>query len=162
MITEAINKLSLSLKVLKKLSRIPDYDKTFLEQQMAAVEKSRSLLVMYRQNLLKQMVTELQQLLNHKGIMPLVEVSSQQLGHIGQIMNNTGGILDNRSKIVDNLMPPQPGRIANALLIAQITEYMRSTIQLVKRFSELNKKLIMLVGQWKNNRLVHEHQVVLN
>ncbi|WP_127127612.1 hypothetical protein [Pseudoflavitalea rhizosphaerae] len=161
-ISKTIKKVALTIKALKKLTGLPDYDQSLLKQQMDATEKLHLLLVMYRLDLLTPMAKELQQLLNSSDRVSKMEISSQQLAGIENIMESTIGSMGRRNNSLDNLFTAPPGKYGHPLLVEQVLEEVRSTVQQIRLLGSMNNKMILLVRRWKKNREVHEQQEILN
>ena len=161
-ITHSIECLSATLKSLKKLMRVPSYDKSFLKEQIIAVHQLQSLLVLYKRNLLKAMAGELQIMLNSSGFTPTTMVSSHDLQHVLQLMHSLDRELGPRISHIGNMMPGQPQSTHHAPLIERTWEEFSAAILSLGKFEQTNAGLIYLVKQWQNTRMIHEQQEILN
>lgn len=158
----AIRKLTDARKAIKKLMGTNHPENELLLQQMIAVEKSQSLLELYKRNLLKPLALELQKLLNSTELIPDVVVSSDRLQHVLKLMTNTGTVLENTTGNIGKPVHTPSRSIDQAMLMAKAREEMQKSVNMLRSFEKVNADLVKLVEKWKWNRVVHEQQEILN
>lgn len=158
----AIRKLTDARKAIKKLMGTNHPENELLLQQMIAVERSQSLLELYKRNLLKPLALELQKLLNSTTLIPDVVVNSERLQHVLKLMTNTGTVLEHTTGNIGNPGTKPSRSIDQAMLMAKAREEMQRAVDMLRSFEKINADLVRIMEKWKRNRIVHEQQEILN
>lgn len=158
----AIRKLTDARKALKKLMGTNHPENELLLQQVIAVERSQSLLELYKKNLLKPLAMELQKLLNSTDLIPEVVVNSERLQHVLKLMTNTGTVLEHTTGNIGKPINTPSRSIDQAMLTAKAREEMQRAVETLRSFEKVNADLVKMVEKWKWNRIIHEQQEMLN
>lgn len=161
-VESSTTRLSGAIKALKKLMRVPSYQKAYLREQMTSVHQLETLLRLYKKNLLKALAGELQELLNSKGFTATIRVCSHDLAKVLNVMHGLDRELMPRIDTLSRLLPKPQLAGNNVQIIQHAWNEITGAVHELRKFEYIHAELIYQVKQWQNTRVIHEQQEILN